>query len=87
MCQNESSPRSFIVGYPILYFTTLLHGTNFRHVHKIGKKRLLALSLLPACLPVHPSAWNNLAPTGQTFMKFGISVFLKNLLQKSFTKI
>jgi hypothetical protein len=41
---------------------------------------------LPFCLSVHPSARNDSAPTGQMFIKF-ISVFLKHLLRKSFTKI
>ena len=43
--------------------------------------------VITACMPVHPTAWNNSAPTGQIFMKFDISIFLKNLLRKSFIKI
>ena len=31
---------------------------------------------------VSPSAWNNLAPTGRIFMKFGICVFFENLSRK-----
>ena len=30
-------------------------------------------------MSVRPSAWNNSAPTGQIFMKFGIWVFFENL--------
>jgi hypothetical protein len=30
-------------------------------------------------MSVRQSAWNNLAPTGGSFMKFGISVFFENL--------
>jgi hypothetical protein len=39
------------------------------------EKRLLA----PSCPPVCPSAWNNSAPIGRIFMKFGIWIFFKNL--------
>lgn len=38
------------------------------------KKKLLASSLLP----VHPSAWTNLAATGQIFVKFCMGCFAKN---------
>ena len=33
-------------------------------------------------MSVRPSIWNNSAPTGRIFMKFDISVFLKNLPRK-----
>ena len=35
--------------------------------------------VMTASLPVHPSSWNNSAPTGQICMKSDISVFFKNL--------
>ena len=39
-----------------------------------SQKQLLALS----CLSVHLPAWNNLATTGQIFMKFDMSMFKKS---------
>jgi hypothetical protein len=33
----------------------------------------------PSCPSVCPSAWNNSAPTGRIFIKFGIRVFSENL--------
>jgi hypothetical protein len=33
-------------------------------------------------MSVRPSAWNNWAPTGRIFMKFGIWVFFQNLSRK-----
>jgi len=43
-------------------------GPVLRHVFKIAKSDLLGLSCLFLCL----SAWNNLAPSGWIFVKFGI---------------
>ena len=31
----------------------------------------------PVCMSVYPSAWKNLAPTGQIFMKFDVWVFFQ----------
>ena len=46
-------------------------------------KLRMALSCLSVGLPVCPSdrsfAWNNSAPTGRIFMKFGIREFFENL--------
>jgi hypothetical protein len=33
-------------------------------------------------MSVRPSAWNNQAPTGWTFMKYEISVFFENMSRK-----
>jgi len=33
-------------------------------------------------MSVRQSSWNNTAPTGEIFMKFGIRVFLENLSRK-----
>jgi hypothetical protein len=48
-----------------------------RHVQKIVRKQLLALSRLSVCLFVHLSAWKNSAPTGWIFTESDIWVFLK----------
>ena len=47
----------------------------FRRVRKISKS-------LNYLLHVRPSSWNNLAPTGQIFMKFIMWVFFENLSRK-----
>ena len=49
----------------------------FRHVRK--KLRKAAVSF---AMSVRPSAWNNWAPTGRIFMKFGAWVFLGNMFEK-----
>jgi len=38
--------------------------------------------IMSVCQSIHLHAWNNLDPTGWIFMKFIISVFLKNLSRK-----
>ena len=35
------------------------------------------LLLASSCLSVHPSAWNNSAPTGPIFMIFDIGIFFR----------
>jgi hypothetical protein len=36
-----------------------------------------------SCMSVRPASWNNLAPTGRIFVKFGSWVFFDNLSRKS----
>jgi hypothetical protein len=63
-CQNVSSTLLILIWCcPI-----------FKYVHKTVKNNC---QLRHDCLSIRPSAWNNLAPTGQIFMKFGICGFLK----------
>jgi len=56
----------------ISYSTAQVHILQeivFRHIHKTVRREL-ALSYV--CTSVHPSAWNNLIPTGCIIMKFDI---------------
>jgi len=46
------------------------------------EKLLLASARLSVCLSVCLYVWNNSAPTGRIFMKFGIWLFLENLSRK-----
>ena len=48
----------------------------FRSFRKIVKSDY---KICQTCLSVHPSAWDNLVPTGQIFMKFHILLFSENL--------
>ena len=38
--------------------------------------------VLSVCLSVHPQGRNNSAPTERIFMKFDLSIFLKNISRK-----
>jgi len=53
------------------------------HVQFLGvfaKFRTATISFVTSlCTSVHPSAWNNSAPTGHIFMRFYVWVFLQNL--------
>jgi hypothetical protein len=85
MCQNESSPRSFIVGYPILYFTTLCYMEPILGMFtKLEKKRLLALSLLLACTSIHMEQFGSHWTDFHEIWYFSI---FKKSVEKIFTKI
>jgi hypothetical protein len=50
--------------------------------------KLQKATVASLCLPVHLSAWNNLAPTGRIFINFIFKYFLKNCQENSsFIKI
>jgi len=64
-----------------------------KHVYLLSSLRVCGLVFLDAftklqkptisvLMSLCPSAWNNLAPTGQIFMKFSIWVFFENLSGK-----
>jgi hypothetical protein len=46
-------------------------------------RKIANINLPSSCLSVRPFKWNNSAPTGRMFMKFGIWIFLENLPRKS----
>jgi len=50
---------------------------NFRHVHKIAKTDYEFHHV-----SVSPCAWNNSAPSGQIFMKFGYLSIIPKSVQK-----
>jgi hypothetical protein len=55
-------------------------GVIFRLVRKIAKATFNFV--MSGCVPVRPSAWNNLAPTGRIFMKFDVLLLFENLSGK-----
>jgi len=44
--------------------------------------KILHIATVSIIMSVHPSAWNNCAPTGWIFMKFDIREFFKYLSRK-----
>jgi hypothetical protein len=54
-----------------------------RSVRKIVKKRLSSSSCLSVYPSSHPFTWSNLAPPGQVFMKFCISVFFSKTCREN----
>ena len=52
----------------------------FRRFRKMSKHEYYIHRVRPS---VRPSAWNNLAPTGGIFVKFGIRIFFENVSLKS----
>jgi hypothetical protein len=54
----------------------------FRCIHKTVKSKLLDSSCLSICPSIHPSTWNNTAPTGWIFINFHICWFFLNLSKK-----
>ena len=63
-----------------------LIASALRRIHNIVKKRLLASSCLSVRLSVRHSAWNDSAPSGRIFTKFGIWVFFENIFIVVFFK-
>ena len=69
-------------GPPLLWEIRLLMHLQFLSAFAELRKGTIGF-VMSVCPSVRPSAWNNSAPTGRIFMKFGISVsFEKKTVEK-----
>jgi hypothetical protein len=73
----------YVCMYACLYLLGV-DSENFSFLSAFAKLRKATISLVMSVCrsPVHVSAWNNSATTGQIFITFDIYVFLENLSKK-----
>ena len=66
------------------YFTTMNNYAIIKDIETVfGEFSKYLKAITSFDMSVCPSAWNNLAPTGRIFMKFGIRGFFSNIRREN----
>jgi len=74
-------PATFSTWFKYLFNSSI---SFFRRVRKLAKREYLLRHVYPSVYPsVRQPAWNNTAPTGRIFMKFGVQVFFENICREN----